>query len=335
MKLKDFLILIYGVASLLLAIFTAAMTYLIIDEPIGMKMLSKITLTVLATLPVIALLSYFLGSYLSKKFSRIRHCLDSIHQDQFLQDSHHERLSDIAQIHDAIHHLSKRLQSSIDELKRNNHHLNAMILSLSHDIKTPLTIIDGYLEEIADGLIDSDKLPQTIVILQKETHYLNELSSEAIAYIKSLESVPHQESINLYSFITQEILPLIPIKPTIELHCDIDPQEIIHFHPLALKKILLNLLDNANKFTPSGSIKIYSDHQTISIEDSGIGIDASASQEIFKPFVSLDESKNRKYGGFGLGLSIAKNLALSNGYDVRLDTRYTEGSRFVLFKSTL
>lgn len=333
MKLKDFLILVYGGASLLLAIFTAFMTYVIIDEPIGMKMFSKISLTVIATLPIIAALSYFLGSYLSKKFSHIRHCLDSIHQDQFLKDSHHERLSDIAQIHNSIHQLSHRLESSIGELKRNNHHLNAIILSLSHDIKTPLTIIDGYLEEIGDGLIDINRLPQTIEILQKETRYLNELSSEAIAYIKSLESINQTEPIALHPFIVHEILPLLPIKESIELRYEIEPQEIIHFHPLALKKILLNLLDNANKFTPSGTIKIYGDHQALIVEDSGIGIDPNTTQDIFKPFVCLDESKNRKSGGFGLGLSIAKNLALSNGYDLRFDKSYQEGGRFVLFKS--
>ena len=91
MKIKSFLILIYTVSGLGIALFTAVMTYIIIDEPIGMKMLSKIALTIVATLPIIGIFSYYIGLYLSKKFDYIASRLDAIHTNRFLQDTHHDR----------------------------------------------------------------------------------------------------------------------------------------------------------------------------------------------------------------------------------------------------
>ncbi len=70
----------------------------------------------------------------------------------------------------------------------------------------------------------------------------------------------------------------------------------------------------------------------IMIEDTGIGIDSKDKERIFEPFISLDESKNREKNGFGLGLSIARNLAQNNGYRLLLDEHYKCGCRFILKK---
>jgi signal transduction histidine kinase len=95
---------------------------------------------------------------------------------------------------------------------------------------------------------------------------------------------------------------------------------------------LINLLHNASKYTQKGSITTKVENEDIIIEDTGIGIDIDDIETIFEPFVCLDESKNREKNGFGLGLSIAKNLAQSNGYSLILDESYKGGCRFVLKK---
>ena len=189
MKIKSFLIAIYMLAGLGIALFTAVMTYLIIDEPIGMKMFSKITLTILTTLPIIGLFSYYIGHYLSKKFDYIASRLDAISENRFIDDDHQDKIIDITEIHNSINALSSRLEQTILELQSNNKNLSSVITSLSHDIRTPLTIIDGYLEECEDGLVTQKEMPRVIDILKKETTYLNELSSEVITYLQSQESI--------------------------------------------------------------------------------------------------------------------------------------------------
>lgn len=330
MKIKSFLLLIYVVTGFIISLFTAIMTYIIIDEPIGMKMASKIALTVLVTLPVIAGFSYLVGNYLSEKFEHISLRLNAINKERFAQEPHRERIEDIGEIHDSINQLSGRLEQSIMELKEHNENLKNIIKSLSHDIKTPLTIMDGYLDEFEDGLVNKEQTPHVIAILKKETAYINELSSEVIEYLQSQEFVNHIEPITLKEFLLSEVFPLLRIKESITLHCTIDERKIISFNRTALKKILVNLLHNANKYTQEGFIHIHGDHRTLHIEDTGIGVDPKYHNQIFEPFFCLDESRNREQGGFGLGLSIAKNLAQNNGYDLTLDVKYRNGAKFIL-----
>ncbi len=319
-------------AGLSIALFTAVMTYIIIDEPIGMKMFSKIGFTIVATLPLIGLFSYYIGAYLSKKFNYISSRLDAIDENRFIKDDHHDKIVDITKIHTSINSLSTRLEESIAELQRNNTNLSTIIKSLSHDIKTPLTIIDGYLEECEDGLVTKEEMPKVIKILKKETAYLNELSSEVITYIQSQELVSHKSTIPLKDFLHSEVCPLLRVSKQVELKCEIDESDTIEFNPIALKKILINLLHNASKYTKQGSITTKVDNKDIIIEDTGSGIESKDVENIFEPFVCLDESKNREKNGFGLGLSIARNLAQNNGYELVLDEQYKDGCRFVLKK---
>ena len=333
MKIKSYLLLIYGVAGLTISLFTAIMTYLIIGEPIGAKMTSQIALTVLATLPIIWMFSYVIGGYLSKKFEHISIRLDAIQEDKFYQDKTIEKITDVNKIYHSINNLSTRLEKSILDLKQNNQNLSTIIKSLAHDIKTPLTIIDGYLDEFEDGMITKEKEPHPIAILKKETAYLNELSQEVITYIQSQEMIYKKEPILLKEFMHAEVCPLLKINDNITLLCEINKDAIVEFNPLALKKILVNLLHNACKYTQKGTITVKENNTDIIIEDTGIGIDQKSHQNIFDPFITLDESRNREKNGFGLGLSISKNLAIGNDYDLLYDTSYNKGSRFIL-KST-
>ena len=336
MKIKPFLQIIYGFAGLGISLFTAVMTYVIIDEPIGFKMTSKISIVVLSTLPIIGIFSYFIGRYLSKKFDTISDRLDDIDANKFTHNFHVDKIKDITNIHNSISHLSLRLEDSISELQTNNENLSTIIKSLSHDIKTPLTIINGYLDECEDGLVTQKEMPKVISILKKETAYLNELTSEVIGYIQSKElTTQMQETIYLKEFLHLKVCPLLRVGESVELKCEVDDNDTIFFNPMALKKILINLLHNASKFTHKGTITTSIKNQNIMVEDTGIGIDADSSKTIFEPFVRLDESRNRENNSFGLGLSIASNLAQNNGYKLLLDTTYKNGSRFILEKRDL
>ena len=333
MNAKTYLIVYYSIAGIIISLFTAVMTYFIIDVPIGEKMMFKIFLTILATLPIIGLLSYLIGSCLSKRLFAISICLNNISEDKFLEDKHEESITDISAIHESIHQLSTRLEESIAKLKNSNQQLNTMILSLSHDIRTPLTIIEGYLEELEDNIVLKEEQPKVIAILKKETDYMKEMSSNVIHYIKSLDFTSKQENILFKRFFVEEVSPLLRIPHGVTLTSEINENFTLFFDSMALKNILVNLLHNASKHTAKGSILLKVEKEYILIEDTGVGIDIKLKETIFEPFFCVDESRNRKNGGFGLGLSIAKNLAKSNGYELFLDTNYHGGSRFVLRKS--
>lgn len=332
MKIKSLLIIVSIVAGLSISSFTAFMTYLIIGEPIGMKMVSKITFMVFLTLPMIMLFSYSIGGYLSKKIDTITLRLDAIEENTFHYSPEVEKIEDFEHIHHAITNLSGRLEKSIETLKQHNKNLTEMIQAFAHDIKTPITIIQGYIEEIQESNQSQEDKDKAIEIIIKEIDFMNELSNHSIAYISSFKESNHKETIPFKAFIQEEIVPLLHLKNSIRFLDEIDEKLYLTMNRLDMKQTLLNILHNANKFTDEGSIKIYNTNEDIIIEDSGCGLSLDDAQALFEPFITDDKSKNRQNTGFGLGLSICKNLLKKNSYDIYFDTDFTQGTRVCISK---
>jgi len=330
MSIKRLLLFSYIIAGLIIAIFTAFMTFYIIDVPIGMKMFSKIVMTITFTLPVIALLSYILGSYFSKKFIIIKNRLLKIADEDFKLYKENEYIQEIANIHKTLNTVSVKLKNSIDDLQEKNSELTWMVRSFAHDFRTPLTIIEGTIEAIEDGLIVSEKIPMTLEKIKVETKYMNELLGDVLSFIQSMKSPIKKEKIALKEFIDTEIFVLFEVPKSVHFINDVHEKEIIFFTKTDLKKILVNLIGNSIKFTKEGSICITCEEKSVLVKDTGVGIEKQECKKIFKPFYTIDASKNRLQSGFGLGLAIAKNLAQKNEYTLLCDTHYKNGCKIVL-----
>lgn len=330
MSIKKLLLLSYIIAGLIISIFTAFMTFYIIDVPIGMKMFSKIVITIGITLPIIALLSYILGSYFSKKFIFIKNRLLKIADEDFTVYNKNEHIEEIANIYKTLNTVSSQLDRSITELKEKNSELTWMIRSFAHDFRTPLTVIQGNLEAIEDELISQKELPVVLQKIKYETSYMNELLSDVLLFIQSMKSAIKKEKIELREFMNREIFVLTEPLNEVALVNRIKEDEIIEFTKTDLKKIVINLLNNSIKFTNKGSITIYLENNSLIVQDTGIGIEVQECEKIFQPFYTVDASKNRLKSGFGLGLAIAKNLAQKNGYSLKCDTGYKDGCKMIL-----
>ncbi len=335
MSIKKLLLLLYIIAGFIISIFTAFMTFYIIDVPIGMKMFSKIVMSIVLTLPLIALLSYILGSFFSKKFIFVKNRLLAIADKDFSFYNNDESIKEIADIHKTLNIVSAQLDKSINELQEKNSELTWMVCSFSHDFRTPLTIIQGNIEAIEDGLISQKELPTVLQKIKLETNYMNELLSDVLLFIQSLKSVLIKEKIALKKFLNEEIFPLIELPNGIKLVNNIQDNEVFEFTKIDLKKIMLNLLNNSVKFTNSGSITLFLENNSLVVQDTGIGITVNESERIFQPFYTVDKSKNRLKSGFGLGLAIAKNLAQKNNYSLKCDTEYKNGCKIILSPITI
>jgi signal transduction histidine kinase len=273
MRFKTLLILVYSLAGLFIALFSAFMTYLIIGEPIGMKMFSKIALVVLTALPIVSLISYGVGGYFFGKFEGIRFRLGQISQGNFLPNEPQEHIIEIIQIHHSITSLSAHLSELIESLRRQNETTSNMTLSLAHDIKTPLMIINGYLEEIRDNLVSADELPMIVDKMRSECAYIDDLTSDVLTYLSSMNPNREREQVVIHD-IVQEILPLIPLSLETSWNIDLSREAVIEFNRMDFKKVLMNLLHNSAKFTTYGEISIRIDDEKIIIEDTGCGIDS-------------------------------------------------------------
>lgn len=330
MKIKFFIVLVYALAGLFISAISAFMTYLIIGVPIGWYMFFKILLTVVFTLPLIGLISYILGSYLSKKFYSIKKNLEQIKNENFNLPREDNFLYELNEINETICYLSSKLDTLITSLKKKNRDLSNMLVSLAHDIKTPIAVINGYIEEIEDGMIVKDDLPKALYQMKEEINFITEITDDMIEYINSIKYKKEQQQIKLYDFVEDEIYLILPMKHNIKFINEVDRDFVISFNKTDLKKVLLNLLINGIKYTKQGYVKIYNKGDQIYIENSGNKIQDEYKEKIFEPFFSIDKSKNRQNSGFGLGLSIAKNLSYNNKFDLNLYTSNDEKTIFYL-----
>ena len=337
MKIKTFIVILATVAGLIVSTFTAVMTFVIIGKPICSVMLIKISLTVLSVLPVIGFLSLFSGTYLSRKFLFIQERLAKIRDQEFTQNNSKNFISEVHEINDDINYLSNQLETLIGDLRQKNHNLSNLLISMSHDIKTPITIINGYIEEIEDGLVSKKQLPEALDYMKKEINFLNELTVDMLEFISSMERHKAKEKIILYYFLENELFPLLPKNENVQLINEINKDLVIGFNKIDLKKICINIICNAIKHIEKGYVKVYSEGENIYFENNGNKIEKEYSQKIFDPFFTTSKSKNRKNrkNGFGLGLSIVSNLSTNNSYKCSLKSSDEEKTIFSLEKKEI
>ena len=330
MKIKSFIIILYAVAGLIISALSAFMTFVIINEPIGMKMFLKIVLEVLLLLPIVILISYYFGKYLSDKFSFIQERLKIIEREDFTQNETYNVIQEINQINQSMNLLSTQMDNLIKDLKQKNQNLSNLLVSMAHDVKTPITILNGYIDEIQDGLVEEEKLPFILSSMKQEVEFLNELTIDMLNFISSMQAPKEREKINLYRLLEDEVLPIIMRKNLVEFINDIDKKFVIEFNKTDLKKICINLLSNAYRHTKQGYIKVEVRDNTVCFENSGEEIKEEYKEKIFEPFFTISKSKNRKQSGFGLGLSIVKNLSNTNGYECYLKESDSDKTSFYL-----
>lgn len=219
-----------------------------------------------------------------------------------------------------------------------------LIAAVSHDLRTPLNTISGYSELIENtGL--TDKQQEYIKNVKSASGYVNDLVNDLLDFSK-LEA--GQLKIEEIPFILSDILKEtaysiaeIYKNKTIELTLTIDKKLELPVlgDPFRIRQILNNLIGNAYKFTTEGCIKIKAlvieDKDgilttKISVSDTGIGIKKEKQASIFKEFNQADTTTNKKYGGYGLGLTISKKLTELLKGSIALESEEHKGSVFAI-----
>jgi len=208
---------------------------------------------------------------------------------------------------------------------------------MSHEIRTPINGIKGmhYLalqqnnwQQARTYIEQADSAVSVLLRVVNDVLDFSKIEAGKLELI--------QEPVDLKS-LAQEVIGLMQFevssKPvSLQLEYDHDAALIISTDPIRLKQVLLNLLNNAVKFTPQGSVRLkiwQSSKMTyFSVNDTGIGISKKAQGQLFNPFSQVDNSTSRQYGGTGLGLSICKKLVELMGGAIDLKSCEGHGSTF-------
>lgn len=241
---------------------------------------------------------------------------------------------------------TRELAEARDEAIGANRSKSVFLANMSHEIRTPLAAIIGFSETL---LLPNQPLAERVdairTIVRSGNHLLRIINNILdVSKIEAQKIDVENISVNLFETIDDVEAIVSPLALEKELHFDIDYQFPLPTHivsdPLRLKQILINLCNNAIKFTQRGSvrIKVICEREaqllTFKIIDTGIGLTEAQIHSVFKAFTQADASTTRQYGGTGLGLYLSQQLAAMLGGAISVQSTPEVGSCFTVTLAT-
>jgi heavy metal sensor kinase len=249
-----------------------------------------------------------------------------------------ERLP-VPQTRDEIERLSTALNSMIRRLDEGFQQTQRFFADASHELRTPLTIIQGELEEASKNPELKPEDRATALSTLDEVERLKRIVEGlfALSRLDAGEAQENFEHVDLgeLATITADQMGLLAEDKDISIHCQCGSRVTVLGDRARLKQVLVNLLDNAVKYTPSGGlINIKVDTQAnqavLEVSDNGFGIPTEALPHVFERFFRADKARSREMGGAGLGLSIVKSICAAHHGQVRAESTEGVGSRFIV-----
>ncbi|HGD4747588.1 TPA: ATP-binding protein [Streptococcus agalactiae] len=205
--------------------------------------------------------------------------------------------------------------------------------NVSHELKTPLHVISGYSELLANQMVPNEEVPQFAAKIHKESERLVKLVEDIInlSHLDGQEKLP-QETVNLYD-LTQKVLEGLQAKAD-KKHIQINfngEEAILRGNPVLLNSLVYNLCDNAitynhEKGQVNVTLKNSPDTITLEVSDTGLGIAEKDKKRIFERFYRVDKSRSKIVGGTGLGLSIVKSALDFHNGSIKVDSHLGQGT---------
>jgi two-component system phosphate regulon sensor histidine kinase PhoR len=216
------------------------------------------------------------------------------------------------------------------------------VANVSHEMKTPVTSIKGFVETLRDGALDDPELARKFLeIIARQADRLNLIFEDLLTLSRLEEGVERGQISHAEEKVRRVLLDAIQVcesqanekKIRLELSCREDL--LITANGPLLEQAVINLIDNAVKYSnPESDVEISAVAQAeeviIAVSDSGSGIEERHLPRLFERFYRVDRARSRKLGGTGLGLAIVKHIAQAHGGSVTVRSVPGEGSTFTI-----
>ena len=229
--------------------------------------------------------------------------------------------------------LQKSFKNMLIRLKEQSQLQIDFVNNASHELKTPIFVIKGYIDMLNDwGKNDKEVLDEGLIVLKKEIQNMQELTEKLLFLAKSKNLIAEKNNINLDNILKEVIDNLSFAYPKQKINYI--SSEIFIDSDIALLKLLFkNLIENAIKYGKDNPINIELKKEKkvkVIIEDFGVGISEKALPHIFERFYREDEARNREIKSYGLGLSIVKEIINLLDIDIQVESQLGKGTKITL-----
>ncbi|MEG1288590.1 MAG: HAMP domain-containing sensor histidine kinase, partial [Bacilli bacterium] len=289
----------------------------IIVTPTWVKVISVCIIIVFILVYILILIAFskLLTSKVKKPLDKLNNGLQSIATKTNVEPIYFKGDKEFVQICDSFNTMVSRLNKYEVENKKLQEEKKKMIADISHDLKTPITTIQGYSKALCDNIISEDKKESYLKLIYNKSEELNELINFFHEYtvIERSDYKLKKEKININEFLRKFFADKYDQIEEKQFILEINIPEnkcFVDIDTFQFKRALNNLINNSIKYNPintiiSISVSESDNNSIIEIRDDGVGIPKSLQESVFEPLVTGDDSRGSKHGS-GLGLAITK-----------------------------
>ena len=237
---------------------------------------------------------------------------------------------ELEQLSVSLNHMIARLEDAFQNSKR-------FVADASHEMRTPLTIVRGELENLAEDPRLDCELRERVASLLEEAVRLSKIV-EQLFMLSRLDAGEAQTEWSRFDLselaqTTAEQMSLLAEDKNISIACEVSQSIPVEGDRARLKQVVVNLLDNAIKYMPENGgvrlrVRAVNGHAVLEVEDNGPGIPPDALPHIFERFYRVDQTRSADSESAGLGLSIVKSICTAHGAEVEAESTPGKGSRF-------
>lgn len=295
--------------------------------------------TILIALGVSFLLSWLLSRIHVNRIKRLQEATSAVSAGDYHVHVPSSNFDEIGELANDFNHMVKKLNHSMEEIESLENRRRQFMADVSHEMRTPLTTISGVIEGLKNDMIPEEDRERGINLVSQEAKRLIRLVNENLDYekIRSNQIQLYREDIQLLELleIIQEQLSGLAEEKNIAIKVEANEDIIVNADYDRLVQILINITKNSIQFTKDGTIWLRGKEEQyetiIEIEDTGIGIDPSEVEKIWRRFYKAELSRtSNPYGEFGLGLSIVKQLVHLHNGEINVFSEKGKGTKFVI-----
>lgn len=297
-----------------------------------------IAIVMILALTAMIMIFWIYGGVISP-INQLQKAAKNVEEGNLDFELHPEKDDEMGQLVRAFEDMRVRLKDNAEEKLRNDRESKELISNISHDLKTPITAIKGYVEGIRDGVADTpEKMEKYLGTIYNKANEMNTLINELTLYAKiDTNRIPYNFaplSVNEYFNDCAEDIAMELDSKNVEFGYFnyVDGEQKIIADPEQLKRVINNIISNSLKYMEREHglinlrVKDVGDFIQVELEDNGKGIAAKDLPNIFDRFYRTDASRNSSKGGSGIGLSIVKKIVEDHGGKIWATSRLGTGT---------